>query len=458
MPIRYNGEDNRLVYGSIPIKSVMAGADVCVYGNDIGYSSIFVYSEQTNGTLSINGLTNKGKQLSKIVIPEKINNKTVASISNESFIDNQNIQEITIPYSIVSIGNSSFSGCKYLSKIYWNAASATDLLSSSNVFYNAGVSGNGIDVVFGESVEYIPAYLFYIYTNSSGSSSYSPKIKSVMIGNEVKNIGDYAFAYCEDITSIIIGNNVTTIGDGAFCGCGGLMSIDIPNCVSDIGAFAFGECSGLSSITIPDSVTSIGNNAFAACRGLTSITISNGVTSIGDYVFYNCSGLTSVTIPDSVTSIGSSAFENCSSLESITLSNNITEIAIMVFANCKALTQIIIPYKVKTIDARAFEGCAGLKSIVIPDRVTSIGRFAFRYCSELEDVTIGSSVNSMSTYVFDSCDKLTSATFKMLDGWQVARTTAFINYTSLSSDDLSNVSTAAIYLRLTYVDEYWRRV
>ena len=52
-----------------------------------------------------------------------------------------------------------------------------DLDYNYNVFYNAGTAGDGIKVTFGDSVEKIPAYLFY-----TSNSSYSPKITSVAIG------------------------------------------------------------------------------------------------------------------------------------------------------------------------------------------------------------------------------------------------------------------------------------
>ncbi|HJJ28714.1 MAG TPA: leucine-rich repeat domain-containing protein, partial [Methanocorpusculum sp.] len=74
--------------------------------------------------------------------------------------------------------------------------------------------------------------------------------------------------------------------------------------VTSIGNYAFDHCSSLASITIPDGVTSIGEGAFYYCSSITSITIPDGVTSIGKDVFYECQALTSITLPDSVISIG----------------------------------------------------------------------------------------------------------------------------------------------------------
>jgi hypothetical protein len=105
------------------------------------------------------------------------------------------------------------------------------------------------------------------------------------------------------IKTVIIGNGVTSIGDYAFCDCYGLTSIEISSSVTSIGDYAFYDCYGLTSVKIPSSVTSIGSRAFYNCTGLTSVEILSGVTSIGSYAFDSCTGLTSVKIPSSVTSI-----------------------------------------------------------------------------------------------------------------------------------------------------------
>ena len=170
-------------------------------------------------------------------------------------------------------------------------------------------------------------------------------LTSVIIPNSVTSIGERAFNNCNGLTSVTIPNSVMTIGKYAFCDCSGLPSMTIPNSVTSIGDVAFYYCTGLTSVNIPNSVTTIGTNPFASCSELTSIvvdsgntiydsrnncnaiietetntliagckntTIPNSVTTISDYALYGCSGLTSVTIPNSVTLIGVGAFSYCS--------------------------------------------------------------------------------------------------------------------------------------------------
>ncbi len=117
---------------------------------------------------------------------------------------------------------------------------------------------------------------------------------------------------------IVIGNNITKIGDHAFHGCTSLTSVTIPDSVTSIGGSAFRDCTSLTSITIPNRVPSIGRYAFEDCTSLTSVTIGNGVTSIGYEAFYNCTSLTSVYCkPTTPPTGGSYMFSGCSSSRKI---------------------------------------------------------------------------------------------------------------------------------------------
>lgn len=522
MPIRYNGQDNRLVYGNVPVKSVMVG-DVCLYGDDIGYSTLFIYSEKSDGTISIDGLTEKGKTLVQITIPQEIGGKSVVSISDEAFLDNQVMQTVTIPTTITHIGLSAFEGCSYLTQINWNAISVDDFTGNDCAFNNAGKLGDGITVTFGDNVQRIPTYAFY-----SASASTAANIKNVNIGSNVISIGAYAFSSCSNLgptvipdnvttietyafracksmTSVVIGNGVTSIGNYAFRSCSGLTSITIPGSVTSIGDGAFSDCSGLTSITVTDgnpkyhsagnclietstktliagcktsiipndgSVTSIGDRAFYYCRGLTSVTIPVSVESIGNYAFYWCD-ITSITIPDSVESIGSDAFSGCSGLTSVYYTGGVASWCGISFGNSSAnpltyadnlyidgslVKNLVIPNSVPSIGNYAFYNYSGLTSVSIPDSVTSIGNYAFWNCSGLTSITIPDNVTSIGDRAFYGCDNLTSATFENTNGWQVSAYVSFSSYTELSSSDLANTSTAATYLNSTYDYYYWRRV
>ena len=394
--------------------------------------------------------------LTSITIPD-----SVTSIDYYAFEGCSGLTSVVIGNSVTGIGNAAFSGCSGLTEINWNAGSVS-INSDSNVFFDAGKAGAGITVTFGDNVQKIPAYLFYV--SNSYVSPHFPNIKSVTISDSVMSIGSYAFRYCSGLTSITIPESVTSIGERAFSACTGLTSITIPNSVTSIDKYAFSGCTGLTSVTIGDSVTSIGEGAFYGCTGLTSVTIPDSVTRIGKSAFSGCTGLTSVTIPNSVTSIGESAFSGCTGLTSVTIPNSVTSIGESAFSGCTGLTSVTIGDSVAGMGKYAFKGCTGLteinwnagsvnigsdvfsdagktsvgitvtfgdsvqripgnlfrvldssnrpniKSVTISNSVTSIGESAFSSCTGLTSITIPDSVTSIGERAFSACTGLTSIT------------------------------------------------
>ena len=165
------------------------------------------------------------------------------------------------------------------------------------------------NAVFGESLTII-------------SNDYIDDLRGVMVFNgNVTQIGDNAFANCEELTSMTIPDGVTTIGSYAFAGCHYLPSINIPKGVTDIGSCAFDCCWNLDNILLPSSVSYIGNNAFSDCHKLTGMTIpsNENLKDIYPYTFENCWALTSITIPENITSIWEGVFRGCTAMNSLTV-------------------------------------------------------------------------------------------------------------------------------------------
>ena len=354
-----------------------------------------------------------------VVIPEKVTyggvEYHVKRIGDFAFAYCDYLTSVTIPKSIIEIGEAAFYASRKLSSVYisdiesWcniNLIITTDRStypyygeSTDPLYYGAKLYLNNEEIrelIIPNNVTTIRRRAFY------GCSA----MTSLIIPNSVTSIESYAFSGCSSLTSITIPNSVTSIGGSAFSGCTGLTSIIIPNSVTSITS-AFRDCSSLTSITIPNSVTSIGDCAFSGCTSLTSITIPNSVTSIGVQAFYDCKGLTSIIIPNSVTSIGDYAFYGCSGLTSVTIPNSVTSIGVEAFRDCSSLTSITIPNSVTSIGNDAFYGCSGLTSITIPNSVTSIGGSAFYGCSGLKTITIGKGIETIRYQAFANCHELT---------------------------------------------------
>jgi len=75
-------------------------------------------------------------------------------------------------------------------------------------------------------------------------------LTSVTIGNSVTSIGGNAFYNCIALTSVNIPDSVTNVGNQSFQGCTRLATVTIGNGMISIGSTAFKQCTALTSVTI----------------------------------------------------------------------------------------------------------------------------------------------------------------------------------------------------------------
>lgn len=164
----------------------------------------------------------------------------VTSIGGYAFWDCVNITSLTVASSVTKIDPTAFSDC-------------TGLLT-------AGPIGSGSSYEFGWETA-IPDNAFY---HCSG-------LKSAVIPNGVKSIGQSAFFQCTDLENVAIPSSVTSIGSWAFGYCCDLRSVILPSKIETIGEYTFRDCFRIEDIHIPLSLRSIGDNAFYGCGGLAEV-------------------------------------------------------------------------------------------------------------------------------------------------------------------------------------------
>ena len=250
--------------------------------------------------------------------------------------------------------------------------------------------------------------------------AYENMFSTVVIGDGVTSIGDYAF-YTIEVTSVTIGSGVKTIGTSAFQSTD-LTSVSIPDSVTTIDMNAFYECDQLRSVSMGKGVISIGYQAFAGCTNLIDVMMSDSVTSLGGYAFYNCTGLTEITIPESVTSIGMQAFSGCSRLTSITIPENVISIGRSAFGwtglaeiNYYAASLADLGEDDNIFTAAGTSG-SGI-SVNFGETVQRIPAYLFAVLSNasnrpnITSVTLSSSVASIGDYAFYGLSGLTDVYF-----------------------------------------------
>ena len=162
-------------------------------------------------------------------------------IGNNIFKYNKSITSVIIPEGVTAIGDYAFFQCNNLTEV-----------SLPNSLISIG-------------------YRSFAVT----------KVKSIIMGDNVISIGNEAFLNSR-LEEIRLSSNLKTIGWKAFYGCDKLTSIDIPAGVTEIGDEAFSTCSSIVSFVIPDGITRIGKDFLRGCSSLTSVVIPSSVTYIDE--------------------------------------------------------------------------------------------------------------------------------------------------------------------------------
>lgn len=261
---------------------------------------LFIWSGTT-----ITGLTDSGKQLTRIVIPEKC-----TRIAHRAFDSCTNITSIKIPDSVTNIEWEAFYGCTGLRQVTIPEGVTA-------------ITGGLFKECSGLEEVTIPSS---VRTIEKGAFMSCSSLKSLNIPEGVRSIGRYVFQGCQNLKTVTLPSSLTSIDEFAFYSCRGIQSIEIPNGVTDIRNHAFSCCINIESISLPSSITSIGERAFEANYALRSVEIPEGVTEICNGAFYECVNLRDVSLPNSLVTIGASTFNRCSNLTNIRIPNSVTSI------------------------------------------------------------------------------------------------------------------------------------
>lgn len=282
----------------------------------------------------------------------------------------------------------------------------------------------------------------YDYSSSTVPwNAQKSKITSVVIGDEVTSIGDYAFEDCSALKKLDIPQSVTEIGSKAFRGCSALTSLALPQTVNRIGNTAFQGCSNLETINIPSGVKLIEKDTFHGCEKLNDVTIPANVTLIGNSAFKACKTFRNIEIPKGVTKIGTNAFEDCTQLETVGIPSTATNIRNFAFRNCPQLKSFVFPSGTTQIQPGVLSGCKNLESVTIPEGVIMIFGSAFYGCS-LNSVQLPSTLQTIDPLAFYGCDQLSEITIP--ESVELIKRSAFESSTELKSVMLAKGSVPTI--------------
>ena len=112
------------------------------------------------------------------------------------------------------------------------------------------------------------------------SRKYRNEVKSVVIGDGIKEICKSAFSNCFALKGATISKSVEVIGDFAFSSSG-FTEFTVPGNVKKIGDYAFSNCSNLENITLEYGVEELGKNVFSGSRCLKKCCFPTSLRKIG---------------------------------------------------------------------------------------------------------------------------------------------------------------------------------
>ena len=212
----------------------------------------------------------------------------------------------------------AYADCDSSGKCVWDCSPDDKTNTCTATFENGTLSISGTQMKdFGYGGK--DGNTTYNITNApwNDEAGHLKQITNVVIGSEMKNIGNWFLTGATSLEHISIPENIESVGGNAFYHTG-LKTVDWPSQLKTIYEGAF-EYTHLMDFNFLDGVETINYAAFGGAFRHTdspiSIVIPDSVKTIGQYAFTGNAKLQNIVLGENVTSIDSLAFD--SSLQTI---------------------------------------------------------------------------------------------------------------------------------------------
>lgn len=407
------------------------------------------------GTLTIKGKGampakmkfRRNKKIKKVIIK-----KGVTSVSYEAFALCKNLNSVTIPSTVKTIGIRSFYGTK-ISKI---------TVPSKTKTIGQGAFGSCKDlktiVMPGDFKlkleEDTDDKLWYVTSDQSAvdTITFNTKLKLANVSylsanNLVVAKNDPSYQSIEGVIYTKDGKGIVRVPQKRTElkikeGCTEFNMQSVLYNSTDSEGDEFNNCSKLKKIVIPSSVKSINKIKYKTDRAdacdmhVDTIEIApkdfdaNSLYALGSSLGKNITIESLMKLlPDQITYKDHMYITKDHGLlkydgkdANVEIPEEITWIAPEAFYRNETLKNVKLPSKITTIEENTFYGCSELEAVIIPDQVTMIGKSAFDECTVLKSVTFGKSLKVIKDHAFASVN---IRNFTIPSGIQKIETGAF---------------------------------
>ena len=407
------------------------------------------------GTLTIKGKGampakmkfRRNKKIKKVIIK-----KGVTSISYEAFALCKNLNSVTIPSTVKTIGIRSFYGTK-ISKITVPSKTKTigqGAFGSCKSLKTIVMPGD-FKLKLEEDTD---DKLWYVASDQSAvdTITFNTKLKLANVSylsanNLVVAKNDPSYQSIEGVIYTKDGKGIVRVPQKRTElkikeGCTEFNMQSVLYNSTDSEGDEFNNCSKLKKIVIPSSVKSINKIKYKTDRAdacdmhVDTIEIvpkdfdANSLYALGSSLGKNITIESLMKLlPDQITYKDHMYITKDHGLlkydgkdANVEIPEEITWIAPEAFYRNETLKNVKLPSKITTIEENTFYGCSELEAVIIPDQVTMIGKSAFDECTVLKSVTFGKSLKVIKDHAFASVN---IRNFTIPSGIQKIETGAF---------------------------------
>ena len=420
------------------IKSIVFGQNVTTLGSNCLSSTAI--TELTIPATIVEMNDNCFRNNDQLLTVDFDADAVITALPQYCFYECNNLQTVTLPNSIQTIGNYAFEYCNSLRNITFGTGLIADAFGTNYyLFYNCenmeSMTLPGINIPFAANYYSLPTSLI-LYVNADmvdayKANEYTKKFHIMAIGANAgfavtTNAGGQIateLAKLTDTTADVLSLSVTGPINGTDINyihqaMPYLQTLNLRNAQIVEGGDQYarwnvngGVVTQSGSTTYSTRNDSVGPYMFSNMQQLKQLILPQGVTGIGAYSVYQSNKLTTVELPGALNTIGENAFymsTTYNQLSQIDIPNQVTTIGKNAFSYA-ALTSVTIPEGVTRIEQSVFNSCEHLKTVILPNNVSYIGAQAFAYCQELESVNMPSKVETIDNEAFYYCNKLASA-------------------------------------------------